>query len=439
MNVISTDNAYRFTPTSSGGIIITAADHGSDAMLRSPAAQLFQALERGEGLALQGQHGKFLETARSAGWVDDALHLRGVLSPEPRANQLKRVQIELSVRCNFKCLYCYSESGPTQAAALDVCKVKSILDDAHRMGVTWIDFTGGEVLIYKEWDTVVAHARNLGLIVSVHSNGLLLTERNVRRLTELRIRTLQVTVESHHAEVHESVGRGSRLSHQRVLDGLRRAQEAGINVRLAALVHRKNIDHIADSVRWFHDQFGTPLSLDRVMATGVEGATPLAVSESEFWEAVSPLLGTGTASAGRICDPLTQANTPVEPECGVAHSFVYVTADGHFSLCPTMTHREEEQFDGPTTDQMGLETAWEQSDLFNRFRGLNCENVGVCPAASTCGGGCRSNAYLETGRLTAPDSISCNTHKNPNKTYVNFLGRYDSGIFTPVSVEEIIS
>jgi radical SAM protein with 4Fe4S-binding SPASM domain len=305
------------------------------------------------------------------------------------------------------------------------------------LGVTWIDFTGGEVLIYKGWKDIVSFARSLGLVVSVHTNGLLLTERNVAFLNEIGVRSIQVTVESHHADIHEAVGRGSRESHARVIEGVRRARAAGLNVRLAALVHQKNLDHIRDSVLWFHQELQTPVSLDRVMATGVQGADGLNVSEAAFWEAVSPLLGVGAASVHRICDRMDDPGnaTEIEPECGVAHSFVYLTADGHYSLCPTMTHREEDQFKGPTVREMSLEQAWRESKFFNAFRGLNCENVGVCPASSTCGGGCRSNAYLATGRLTAPDVISCNTFKNPNRTFVDFLGRYSRGVFEPVKLE----
>lgn len=433
---MSTDGGYRFTQVGNGPVSVVACVLGDDITLDPACASVLQQLENGAAEGFDEADRGFLAFCRRRGWVDDDLRLNGTFRSVARTPHLSRLQIELSTRCNFACAYCYSESGPTQAAALTTDQVLAILRDADRVGVTWVDFTGGEVLIYPDWKVVVQYARQLGMVVSVHSNGLLLTDRNVDFLVEVGIHTLQVTVESHHADVHEAVGRGTQRSHAKVLEGIRRAKRAGINVRLAALVHKKNADHISEAVRWFHDELGTPISLDRVMTTGVEGATDLAVSEPEFWEIVSPLLGVGAASSGRICDPLS-APAPgamIEPECGVAHSFVYLTADGRFSLCPTMTHREEQQFAGPSVAEMTLIEAWYESATFTAFRGLNCENIGRCPAASACGGGCRSNAYIATGRLTAPDVIACNTHKNPNKVFVNFLGRYEEGKFAPVAV-----
>ncbi|MEN0085485.1 MAG: radical SAM protein [Leifsonia sp.] len=374
------------------------------------------------------------DAAVKAGWIDERGVPNGTYVIVERLPHLSRIQIELAVKCNFACVYCYSESGPTRSDALDVPEVRRLLTEANELGVVAVDFTGGEVLIYKGWQDVILHARSLGMVVSVHTNGLLLTERNVDFLRRAGVRSLQVTVESHHADVHESVGRGTRVSHTRVIEGVRRAKEAGLNIRLAALVHRKNIDHIGESARWFYREFKTPISLDRVIATGVPGASSLAVSESEFWEAVAPLLGIGAASADRICDTSAPtAHGAIEPECGVAHSFVYITADGYISLCPTMTHREDGRFSGPNLRETTLERAWYESELFTLYRGINCENTSVCPAAAACGGGCRSNAYTTTGRLTAPDVISCNTFKNPDRTFVDFLGRYADGEFLPIS------
>lgn len=432
-------NEVRATELNSGIVRVLNIFNGEVKHLSPKAASVLNPDLAG-ATPLDARTQTFIQQAKRAGWLDANGKLNGTYRKVPSEQpHLKRLQIELSVKCNFSCTYCYSESGPTQTASLTSDQVMDVIHKADSMGVENIDFTGGEVMIYRGWEELVEEARTCGMSVSVHTNGSLLTERNVSFLKEIGVRCIQVTVESHHAEVHEAVGRGPRGSHARVIKGIERASAAGITTRLAALVHRKNIDHIHETAEWFYKRFQTPMSLDRVMATGVEGAEPLAVSEQEFWEAVSPLLGTGVASASRVCDPVETPVEHVEPECGVAHSYVYLTADGHFSLCPTMTHREEDQFEGPRVTEMTLSEAWHESDLFTRYRGLNCENTSVCPASGACGGGCRSNAYLQTGRLTAPDVISCNTFKNPNRTFVDFLGRYKDGAFTPVEMSPTAS
>lgn len=424
------DYRYTWNP-SKNQMMVTAATRGYDAILGQEAAEIILMLQKDPSFLSQAikNYPAFIRKAQGHGWINNDGLLAGQVRTVQKDPHLNRLQIELSTKCNFKCTYCYSESGPNKSDRLSQEMIRQVITDADKMGVTHIDLTGGEVLIYKGWENVLAQARNLGLVASVHSNGLLLSDRNVEILSAHGVRQLQVTVESHLPQVHVAVGRGSTSSFEKVINGIKRAQGAGIKVRVAALVHKKNVNHIQEAVKWFRDELGTSVYLDRIIPSGPAGAADLSITESEFWTAISPLIGLG-AQATRICDTSEVTTDAVEPECGVAHSFVYLTADGHYSLCPTMTHREEERFRGPHINEYSLPDAWYTSNLFSKYRGTNCENTTVCPAAKQCGGGCRSNAYLATGRLNAPDVIACNVNKNSGPVFVDFLNRYKNNQFS---------
>jgi AdoMet-dependent heme synthase len=416
---------------STGELTITAASVGFDATLNDTAGTLFAKLSQfssEDRVLFDAEESAFADDCRGYGWLTDDGHINGSFRAVDKDPLLRTVQIELSLRCNLSCSYCYSESGPHRSDHLSADDVCRILADAEEMGVTWIDFTGGEFFLFREWQTVLHRARSLGLVVSLHTNGILLTERNVDFIVASGVRHIQVSADSHIAEVHDRA-RGSRGAFDRLVKGIQVARSRGVDVTVSLIAHRENKQHFVEAAQWFAG-LGTKVILDRVVRVGGELHVGMGISTAEFYETVAPLVADSRIRAGKICQTAGSAGGRVEPDCGVAHSFVYVTAGGEYALCPTMTSREEAMFAGPLVSEMSLQDAWERSELFNRLRYINCENTGRCPAASACGGGCRSNAYIDGGRLDAPDVLSCNMNKNGGLTFLDFPTRYAAGHFS---------
>lgn len=369
---------------------------------------------------------EFLNRARGRGWLLPDGGINGVVRTVPAEPWLRRIQIETALTCNFHCDYCYSGSAPTRREKLTPEEIVGLLDQAAKLAVTEVCFTGGEFLLYPGWRDLVAHARSIGLLVDIHTNGYLLNADAIEFIARQRVRQVQITLESHLAEIHDSI-RGRGGSWQRVTGNIKAAREAGLMVKIVTQVHRKNLATIQETATWIYTELGHVVNLDRI----VGGDSDFAVSQDEFWAAVAPLMGVG-ARAARLCDPADAGRPGVEPECGVAINLVYVTADGEIAMCPTMTSREDARFTGPNIREVSLEQAWYEGEVFTEYRGINCENTHRCPAASTCRGGCRSNAYADTGRVDAPDVSACNIHKNAGPVFVDFIGRYAAGEFSPV-------
>ena len=334
---------------------------------------------------------------------------------------MKRVQIEALLTCNLSCHYCYSTSGPGRRERLSHEEVMDIIDQADAMAVQQIDFTGGEYLMTPGWRDQVAHARELGMIVTVHTNGTLLTPAAVQTLRELSVAYVQVSVDSHLAEVHDAA-RGHRHALRRTLTGLDRLHEAGVDCRISLMVHRGNTTTMGDSIKFFSDRYPDSLiNIDRVIGT-TQAANDVGVSNETFWDVVSPYLG-GRVLPSKTCGTDVSTET-FEPDCGVYYSYLYLTAEGEIAACPTMTSREEPQFAGPSIRDTSLWDAWYENDMMTSLRHTNCENVTSCPAGGSCGGGCRSNAYNDTGRLSGPDYIACNKNKNPGTAFIDFASLY---------------
>ena len=407
---------------------ITARTHGFDAQIDdSAAAALFAANQATKPAASAERNARFLQEAVRFGWLNSRYRLNGSMVKFQEEHQLKRIQIESTTKCNLRCSYCYSGSGPSCTAALSHGLIQNILSEADKLGCTWVDFTGGEFLLIPQWMDILQDAMRRDFVITVHSNGTTLTEANLEIIRDVGVRRLQVSLDSHRPHVHDKI-RGRPGAFDKTVQGIRLAKQLGINLRISIVVHKYNKDEIGEFVKWCANDLDVAVAIDRVIPAGGELEARVGVNAKEYFELVAPLISRDVISA-KICENSdANLNTAlVEPACGIGQSFVYITADGEIALCPTMTSRDKAIFAGPNIREMSLSDAWLHSSHFKQFRFVNCRNTGRCPAAKACGGGCRSNAYLETGELDSPDFISCNLNKNASEKFVDYAYIYAAG------------
>ncbi len=103
-----------------------------------------------------------------------------------REKRLYTLQIESTDACPQQCVYCYAGSSPNQTRALDAGEIRSLLDEAARLGVRAIDWLGGDPLSRSDWCELMAYARSLELINNVWTSGIPLRHPLVaRRVAEL--------------------------------------------------------------------------------------------------------------------------------------------------------------------------------------------------------------------------------------------------------------
>ena len=91
--------------------------------------------------------------------------------------QLWYVTIQLTKKCNFQCKYCYQT--PEKKNVLEELNNEDwyrILDEIYDFGCRTVKFTGGEIFCYKDFAKVYKYAWNKGMIITLFTNGYLLTD-----------------------------------------------------------------------------------------------------------------------------------------------------------------------------------------------------------------------------------------------------------------------
>jgi len=178
--------------------------------------------------------------------------------------------IELTNRCNERCIHCYAESTPECSARLELDEIKAVLKEARALGKPTVQFTGGDPLIHPDIVEAVAAARNSGYeTLEIYTNGLALNDAMLKRLLPHRP-NFAFSIYSHDATVHDRITQvpGSLT---RTLASIRRTQAAGPNVRIGIILMPENKGQEADTIRFLQEELllePGQIGLDVVRSTG---------------------------------------------------------------------------------------------------------------------------------------------------------------------------
>ncbi|MBI3534248.1 MAG: ATP-binding cassette domain-containing protein [Deltaproteobacteria bacterium] len=360
----------------------------------------------------------FLEKALEQRWIIKSdvscVSIRKVVTPY----HLKRVQLELLLRCNLICEHCYCAASPKSPMGPDKKTVFKLIKEARAMGVLFFDITGGEPLIRKDIFEILDFAHSNGLVTSIFTNGTLLDKTRVLALKKTRISNIQTSLDAYTSKLHDSF-RGSQGAYQKTINGIRLLKEHGINVSVTIMVNRRNHEEIQTLVHYIKTVLQVPFRLDRVIPVGrALWNEDLALSNSEYTNLMTRLFSDNDILNTKVC------KSTAESSCGVGTSYMFIKQNMDVVLCPTLSDREHKSFLAGNCQTTALSEIWMNSPTFKQYRGIQCKNIAQCSSSEKCHGGCRSNAYLLNGELTAPDKCYCKLYKKHTVIKVTSLSKH---------------
>jgi MoaA/NifB/PqqE/SkfB family radical SAM enzyme len=254
------------------------------------------------------------------GWLVDAVRRRWdldltahplagtVLVRTPSPYGYGRASYELNLGCNYDCKHCYL--GLKKFEGLSWSDRERLLHILRDAGVLWLQLTGGEPLIDKLFTEVYSLAYELGMMISISSNGSRLSNPKILQLLTTR-HPYRLTVSVYGATAASYDGltrrRGSFAKFER---GLAAAHEAGLPINLNLIVARHNA-HEVDQMRAMAEGFGLPYHVFSNMSPTIYGgAESLPAQSQEYLRKRKPFTG-----------------------CNAGHTFFHVDPHGIASIC----------------------------------------------------------------------------------------------------------
>jgi radical SAM protein with 4Fe4S-binding SPASM domain len=143
--------------------------------------------------------------------------------------------LETTYRCNLACAHCYvnqpAGSLEERARELPTERLLELIDEFVQEGCLELLLTGGEVLVRPDFPEVYLHAVNRGLLVTIFTNGTLVTDRIADLLDSRRPHKVEISLYGMTRETYERVTRVPG-SYDKCLDGIRRLVERGVPLTL---------------------------------------------------------------------------------------------------------------------------------------------------------------------------------------------------------------
>lgn len=119
---------------------------------------------------------------------------------------MQRIDLEISNPCNEHCIHCYRHSINSQKGFLSVPQASSVMEQAKKLGASEVTITGGEALLNPQWRDIVCSADQLGLRISLFTNGSLLEESGADFLaTVTNLKEVQFSLYAIDEAIHDSI------------------------------------------------------------------------------------------------------------------------------------------------------------------------------------------------------------------------------------------
>lgn len=157
------------------------------------------------------------------------------------------LHIDLTDRCNERCIHCYIPKGGGRLIDERVF-LGAVKEFREAQGMT-LYVSGGECMLHPQFIPFLRYARSLDLNIVVMSNLTLCDARMVSALQEIDPQFVNVSLYSMDAAVHDSIT-SVPGSWQKTMNAILALCEAEVPVRLASPVMRANKDSLPALLRF---------------------------------------------------------------------------------------------------------------------------------------------------------------------------------------------
>ncbi len=309
--------------------------------------------------------------------------------------------IELTLKCNLKCVHCYNfdRSKPAPKSTLDneltPTEVRRILKELSDSGALMVSFSGGEALLYPELTQLIVYARSLHMAVKIKSNATLLTEVRAQEIFAAGATEMDISLYGATSATHDAFTT-LKGSFERTLRGIRAARKVGIYPAISFILHRGCFREVESMIALAKD-LDASYSLSTELTArydGTQDSQDHRMTRAELDELM-------TGPSGHLFSDLYNPIDSVQ--CACAKLVCGVNSTGEVYPCigaPIASGNLRQQ---------SFSEIWKNSPELNKIRGLKLEDFKICKPCEHRHYCQRSSGsiYVDTGNYTGPEPWTC--------------------------------
>jgi radical SAM protein with 4Fe4S-binding SPASM domain len=319
--------------------------------------------------------------------------------------------VEITRRCPLKCTHCYNnlplndpESRRKELSYEEHCR---LLDEITQAGCLWLLYTGGEIFARKDFLDIYTYAKQKGLLITLFTNGTLITSRIADTLAEWPPFSIEITLYGRSKETYEEIT-GVSGSFERCLRGIHLLLERGLPLKIKTLVVTLNQHEIWEMKKFVEEELNLEFRFDAMINPRIDcGKTPLRVRLKPEEIVGLDLLDAKRMAewhkfAGKFTGPLSPPERANELyQCGGGLNSFAIDPYGKMGLC-LMT-----QEDKWNLREDSFQKGWESFVPEVRRRKIKKQSkCTACEIKALCGM-CPANGFLENRDCEEPVDFLC--------------------------------
>lgn len=324
---------------------------------------------------------------------------------------------ELTYDCPLHCPYCSNpidmddkKDELTTQAWLDV------MTQARSMGAVQLGFSGGEPLLRKDLEQLVAHGRSQGFYTNLITSGIGLTEKRIKQLKTAGLDHIQISFQGADPELNDAIA-GKGKAYQQKYAMAQQVKAHGYPMVLNFVISKQNISQVPQILA-----LATSLEADYVeLATAqyygwaYHNRDHLLPTKAQLEHAELTVNQYRAQQNNKgpqfiFVTPDYYEDRPKACMNGWGSTFLTITPDGTALPCHSAKLLP---LSFPNVKDKSIKQIWEEDFSFNHFRGDSWmkEPCASCDEKEQDFGGCRCQAFMLTGDMAATDPV-CSKSKD---------------------------
>jgi PqqA peptide cyclase len=316
---------------------------------------------------------------------------------------------ELTYDCPLHCPYC---SNPLNLGdyreELTTEQWRQVIAEAAELGVLQLHLSGGEPLQRRDLADIVRFASGQGMYTNLITSASGLSSRRAELLRAAGLDHVQISIQADERALSDRIA--GMPSFERKLAAARLVKKLGWPLTLNVVLHRHNIDRIGRIL-----DLAAELGADRIELANTQyygwaqrNREALLPSRAQLEHAEAVVRAARMRLRGRMemiyVIPDYYSKYPKPCMGGWGRRQLTVVPNGDVLPCPTA---HTLPLPRASVREHSLAWIWEQSPLFQRFRGTDWmgEPCRSCVRRDLDFGGCRCQAFQLTGDAARTDPV----------------------------------
>jgi radical SAM protein with 4Fe4S-binding SPASM domain len=162
---------------------------------------------------------------------------------EQGRNSLRLAHVELTHRCNFKCIHCYIREDNPKGAELSLNEYSKLIKQLKELQCLTVVLTGGEPLLHPQFIEIYRLLKSSGFLIIVMTNAYALSGEHFKLFKEMPPYSIEVSLYGFSKYVFEKITQ-TKFDYKIVKNNIVKLISMGLKVNIKSVILNSNFNEL---------------------------------------------------------------------------------------------------------------------------------------------------------------------------------------------------